>query len=153
MASDVWLTVRRNSAWIRKPTRCHFCTLYFSSNSCSTCFGQPCAHHQELSTAWCYRLVLVLCCNNAWFYSDMSLCEWAVFGYVGCWRWWFHCCVLMGTWLPDTFWTTSRREIKSTKVTSSWFSYPHIQWHVVHIDNNKLGQNFTVKTCWNAISW
>jgi hypothetical protein len=28
-----------------------FCILYFSSNSCSTCFGQPCAHHQELTTA------------------------------------------------------------------------------------------------------
>ena len=29
----------------------NFCILYFSSNSCSTCFGQPCAHHQELTTA------------------------------------------------------------------------------------------------------
>jgi len=28
-----------------------FCILYFSSNCCSTCFGQPCAHHQELTTA------------------------------------------------------------------------------------------------------
>ena len=28
-----------------------FCILYFSSNSCSTFFGQPCAHHQELTTA------------------------------------------------------------------------------------------------------
>ena len=28
-----------------------FCILYFSSNSCPTCFGQPCAHHQELTTA------------------------------------------------------------------------------------------------------
>ena len=28
-----------------------FCIIYFSSNSCSTCFGQPCAHHQELTTA------------------------------------------------------------------------------------------------------
>jgi len=28
-----------------------FLILYFSSNSCSTCFGQPCAHHQELTTA------------------------------------------------------------------------------------------------------
>ena len=28
-----------------------FCIFYFSSNSCSTCFGQPCAHHQELTTA------------------------------------------------------------------------------------------------------
>ena len=27
-----------------------FCILYFSSNSCSTCFGQPCANHQELTT-------------------------------------------------------------------------------------------------------
>ena len=36
-----------------------FCILYFSSNSCSACFGQPCAHHQELTTAWCYSLVLV----------------------------------------------------------------------------------------------
>ena len=36
-----------------------FCILYFSSNSCSTCFGQPCAHHQKLTTAWCYSLVLV----------------------------------------------------------------------------------------------
>ena len=36
-----------------------FCILYFSSNSFSTCFGQPCAHHQELPTAWCYSLVLV----------------------------------------------------------------------------------------------
>ena len=36
-----------------------FCILYFSSNSWSTCFGQSCAHHQELTTAWCYSLVLV----------------------------------------------------------------------------------------------
>ena len=36
-----------------------FCILYFSSNSCSTCFEQPRAHHQELTTAWCYSLVLV----------------------------------------------------------------------------------------------
>ena len=36
-----------------------FCILYFSSNSCSTCFVQRCAHHQELTTAWCYSLVLV----------------------------------------------------------------------------------------------
>ena len=28
-----------------------FYILYFSSNSCSTCFGQPCAHYQQLTTA------------------------------------------------------------------------------------------------------
>ena len=34
--------------------------------------------------------------------------------------------LMMGTWLPKTCWATSRREIMNTKVTSSWFSYPHI---------------------------
>ena len=28
-----------------------FFILYFSSNSCSKCLGQPCAQHQELTTA------------------------------------------------------------------------------------------------------
>jgi hypothetical protein len=28
--------------------------------------------------------------------------------------------LMMGTWLPETCWATSRREIKNTKVTSSW---------------------------------
>jgi hypothetical protein len=49
--SDVWLTVHRNSVWIKNQLDVTFCILYFSSNSCSTCFGQPCAHHQELKTA------------------------------------------------------------------------------------------------------
>jgi len=38
------------SVWINQ-LDVTFCILYFSSNSCSTCFGQPCAHHQELTTA------------------------------------------------------------------------------------------------------
>ena len=36
-----------------------FCILYFSYNNCSTCSGQPCAHHQKLTTAWYYSLVMV----------------------------------------------------------------------------------------------
>ena len=44
--------------WLRGGCQ-DFCILYFSSNRRSTCFGQPCAHHQELTTAWCYSLVLV----------------------------------------------------------------------------------------------
>ena len=36
----------------KKPTRCHLCVIsYFSFTSCSTCFGQPCSHLQELTTA------------------------------------------------------------------------------------------------------
>ena len=56
-------TIRSNVLWISVDKKIQldvtFSILYFSSNSCSTCFGQPCAHHQELTTAWCYRLVLV----------------------------------------------------------------------------------------------
>ena len=36
-----------------------FCILYSSSNSYSTCFRQPCAHHQEMTPAWCFSPVLV----------------------------------------------------------------------------------------------
>jgi len=50
--SNVWLTVHRNSVWIINQLDVTFCViLYFSFTSCSTCFGQPCAHHQELTTA------------------------------------------------------------------------------------------------------
>ena len=36
----------------KKPAGCHFSVIpYFSIIHCSTCFGQPCAHHQELTTA------------------------------------------------------------------------------------------------------
>ena len=52
----------------------NFCILYFSSNSCSTCFGQPCAHHQELTTAWCYSLVLV-CAVAAGRWSRPTRCQ------------------------------------------------------------------------------
>ena len=45
--------------WIKNQLDVTFCILYFFSNNCSTCFGQPCAHLQELTTALCYSLVLV----------------------------------------------------------------------------------------------
>ena len=48
---DVWLTVHHNSVWIKDQLDVTFCILYFSSNSCSTSFGQPCADHQVLTTA------------------------------------------------------------------------------------------------------
>ena len=58
--SDVWLTVHRKFSVDKKnQLDVTFCIIYFSSNSSSTCFGQPCAHHQELTTAWRYSLVLV----------------------------------------------------------------------------------------------
>jgi len=53
----------------KKPTRCrcHFCVIfYFSCTSCSTCFGQLCAHLQELTIAQCYRHVLVLVSSWRW---------------------------------------------------------------------------------------
>jgi len=58
-----WLVAhsKHNSCSVDKKNQLDvtFCILYLSSNSCSTCFGQQCAHHQELTTAWCYSLVLV----------------------------------------------------------------------------------------------
>jgi hypothetical protein len=50
----LWITyVQLTSLSVDKKNRLDvtFCILYFSSNSCSTCFGQPCVHHQELTTA------------------------------------------------------------------------------------------------------
>ena len=50
--SDVWLTVHRNSVWIRNQLDVTFYVIfYFSFTNCSTSFGQPCAHLQELTTA------------------------------------------------------------------------------------------------------
>ena len=55
--SDLWLTVHRSSMWNKKPTRCHLVLYLFRLYkllfmSCSTCFGPPCAHLQELTTWW-----------------------------------------------------------------------------------------------------
>jgi len=54
-AFDVWLTAHRSSIWNKKPTRCHLVLYLFLPYkllfiSCSTCFGPPCAHLQELTT-------------------------------------------------------------------------------------------------------
>ena len=45
------LKLKENSVDKKNQLDVTFCILYFSSNSCSTCFWQPCAHHQELTTA------------------------------------------------------------------------------------------------------
>jgi len=47
------LTVANKEYYVDKENQLDvtFCIFYFSSNSCSTCFGQPCANHQKLTTA------------------------------------------------------------------------------------------------------
>ena len=57
--SYMWTVIYVNCVDKKNLLDVTFCILYFSSNSFSTCFGQPCTHHQELTTAWCYSLVLV----------------------------------------------------------------------------------------------
>ena len=42
---------------IRNQQDVTWCFLYFLFISSSTCFGQPCAHPQELTTQWFYRRV------------------------------------------------------------------------------------------------
>ena len=50
--------------WIKRPTRCHFWYyIYFSFIGCSTCFGPPCAHLQELTTC-SYVSDVLQSCNN-----------------------------------------------------------------------------------------
>jgi len=49
--TSVYVTYFKTSVDKKNQLDVTFCILYFSSNSCSTCFGQPCAHHQELTTA------------------------------------------------------------------------------------------------------
>ena len=104
----------------------------FSSNSCSTCFGQPCTHHQELTTAWCYSIVLEVRCstnpsmdalpaNRTWqpprshgTYQHKAVTSRS------------HQLLMMGTWLPETCWATIRREIKNTKVLTTSLQ----PWHI-----------------------
>ena len=68
-----------------------FCILYFSSNSCSTCFAQPCARHQKLTTAW-YTTYQ----HKAITSRSRQL-------------------LMMGTLFPETCWATIRIEIRNTK--------------------------------------
>ena len=82
-----------------------FCILYFSSNSCSTCFGQPCAHHQELTAS-----MDALPANRSWqppcshgTYQHEAIISRS------------RQLLMMDTWLPETCWATIIREIKNTK--------------------------------------
>ena len=46
---------------------------------------------------------------------------------------------MMGTWLPETCWEINRREIKNTKVTSSWFFLSTLNYDArstTHQNNN-----------------
>jgi len=105
------------------------CILYLSSNSRSTCFGQPCTHHQELTTAWCYSLVLV-CAVAATNRSSQPPYSHGTYQHEAITSR-SRQLLMMGTWLRETCWATIRREIKNTK---KWhlvgFSYPH--WITMH---------------------
>ena len=142
---------------INRSTIYHFCILYFSCTSCATCFGQPCAQHQELTTAWCYSRVLVcavtirgvtqICLtvngrcvvmrvvvgdgetttttthNNSHNHTQPTHSETYLCNTTYCYSTYQHETItsrsrqllMMGTWLPETCWATSRREIKNTK--------------------------------------
>ena len=112
------------------------------------CFGQPCAHLQELTTAQCYRHDLVLCrsCRKAIRTGQQVECplrssllrtpQWILYLLTGsdsltaATAQHQHVAITlrsrqllkMGTWLSETCWATCKVEIKdNTKVTSSWF--------------------------------
>ena len=45
---------------------------------------------------------------------------------------------MMDTWLPETCWATIRREIKNTKVTSSWFFLSTLKYFLFQIPESSL---------------
>jgi len=52
-----WTLFQLRILWNKKPTRCHLVLYLFLLYkllfiSCSTCFGPPCVHLQELTTWW-----------------------------------------------------------------------------------------------------
>ena len=156
-----------NSEYATLYKKCHldvtFCILYFSSNSCSTCFGQPCAHHQELTTAWCYSLVLVrpldaLPTNRTWppscshgTYQHKAVTSRS------------RQLLMMGTWLPETCWAAIRRE-EYKKWHLVGFSYPHgitmhghphIRFKKCHVETCKESyfSNYNIFTAqWKVLS-
>jgi hypothetical protein len=42
---SIMVNIKKSSVDKKNQLDVTFCILYFSSNSCSTCFRQPCAHH------------------------------------------------------------------------------------------------------------
>ena len=63
------------TVWIKRPTRYHFkYYVYFSFIGCSTCFGPPCAHLQELTT--CSYLSDVLQSRGCPLGSTLSASQW-----------------------------------------------------------------------------
>ena len=71
-----------------------FCILYFSSNSCSTCFGRPWTHY--LPTG------LQPSCSHGTYQHEAITSR-------------SHQLLMMGTWLPETCWATIRRKMKNAK--------------------------------------
>jgi len=119
--------------WVKKPTGCHFCfILYFSFTSCSTCFGQPCAHLQELSCArtpqWTHYLLTgfdtVVLRTPQWTHylltgSDSLPAATAQYQHVAI-TLRSRQFLKIGTWLPETCWATCKGEIKD-----------NTKWHLV----------------------
>ena len=106
------------------------CILYFSSNSCWTCFGQPCVHHQELTTVRSTTGPRASCATNPSMDELPANRSWQPSCSHGTYQ---HEAVtsrsrqllMMDTWLPETCSATIRREIKNTKWHLVGFSYPH----------------------------
>jgi hypothetical protein len=62
--------------------------------------------------------------------------------------------LMMGTWLSETCWATNRREIKNTKVKSSWFFLSTVNYNsrstahlMYYISIFLLPWNFHIKFC------
>ena len=125
-----------DTVWIKNQLDVTFCILYFFSNSCLTCFGQP----WPIIRSWRLRDFIASCWYVPWLQGGCQdrLAGSASMDALPANRSWQPSCshgtyqhevitsrsrqlLMMGTWLPETCWATIRREIKNTKVTSSCF--------------------------------
>ena len=75
-------------------------------------------NHVPVIRSWRLRDVIVSCWYVPWLQEG---CQDRLAGSASIWTSRSRQLLMMGTWLHETCWATSRRETKNRKVTSSWF--------------------------------
>ena len=89
--SDMWLTMNRNSVWVRNELDVTYVLSFISLLHVAQHVS---VNHVPIFRSWRLRSFIATCwycaVTMSGVYSYMSPCEWAVCGYVGCRGWWSH---------------------------------------------------------------
>ena len=100
----MWLTVHRNSVWIRNQQDVTFVLPFISLLQVAQHVS---GNHVPSFRSWRLRSIIATCWCCAVVVTTAQH---------------QHVAIILRTWLPETCWATCKREIKdNTKVTSSWF--------------------------------